>query len=205
MSDKNASSEDEVPSEDGTPEFFERPPSSSPDSSTEMDERINEFLDGGEPEGYLDAEMHHFPCRFTYEDPELDDPPTPLQGDLISLAMVGDPILDVTTNKDLVVDDFLDDKSKWFWAQYTLICLVIYTRYQYRSKTELIGFRFLDRRPDAYACGVVGHWLDVFRRPWLKVRIKFIDGGFCYQWEPLHVTLNSVIVPEAVSMSSSEV
>ena len=62
----------------------------------------------------------------------------------------------------------------------------------------MIGFRFLDRRPDAYACGIVGHWLDVFRRPWLKVRIKFIDGGFCYQWEPLHVTLNSVIVPEAV-------
>ena len=63
---------------------------------------------------------------------------------------------------------------------------------------ELIRFEFSDRHPDVYACGVVGHWLDVFRRPWLKVRIKFIDGGFCYQWEPLHVTLNSVIVPEAV-------
>ena len=75
---------------------------------------------------------------------------------------------------------------------------MIFARYQYRAKTELIGFRFSDCRPDAYACGVVGHWLDVFRRPWLKVRIKFIDGGFCYQWEPLHVTLNSVIVPEAV-------
>ena len=177
MLDKNASSEDEIPSEDGTPEFFERPPSSSPDNSADMDERINEFLDSEEPEGYLDAETHHFPGRFTYEDSELDDPPTPLPGDLMSSAMVGDPVLDVTTNKSLVMDPFRDDKSKWFWAHYTLIRPVIFTRYQYRSKTELIGFRFSDRRPDAYACVVVGHWLDVFRRPWLKVRIKFIDGG----------------------------
>ena len=104
-----------------------------------MDERINEFLDGKEEEGYLDAKTHHFPGRFTYEDPELDDPPTPLPGDLISSAMVGDPVLDVTTDKNLVVDSFLDDKSKWFWANYTLICPVIFTRYQYRTKTELIA------------------------------------------------------------------
>ena len=197
MSDGNNSSEDDIAPGDGSPEFFERTPSSS-DDSTEIDERINEFLDGQEEEGYLDAETHHFPGRFTFEDPELDVPPTPLPGDLISSAMVGDPVLDVTTDKNLVVDPFLDDKSKWFWANYTLIRPVIYTRYQYRTKTELIGYRFSDRRPDAYACAVVGRWLDVFRRPWLKVRVKFIDGGFCYQWEPLHVTLNSVIVPEAV-------
>ena len=179
MSDENASSEDEILSKDGTPEFFERPPSSSPDDSADMDERINEFLDSEEQEGYLDAEMHHFPGCFTYEDPELDYPPTPLPGDLMSSAMVGDPVLDVTTNKNLVVDPFLDDKSKWFWENYTLICPVIFTRYQYRTKTELIGFQFSDCRPDAYASGVVGHWLDVFRRSWLKERSKFIDGGVC--------------------------
>ena len=77
MSDENASSEDEIPSEDGTPKFFERPPSSSPDDSADMDERINGFLDSEEPEGYLDAKTHHFPGLFTYENPELDDLPTP--------------------------------------------------------------------------------------------------------------------------------
>ena len=106
MSDDNTSSEDDIASGDGSPEFFERTSSSSSDDSTEMDERINKFLDGEEEEGYLDAETHHFPGRFTYEDPELDNPPTPLPRDLISSAMVGDPVLDVTTDKNLVVESF---------------------------------------------------------------------------------------------------
>ena len=106
MSDDNTSSEDDIVSENGTPKFFERSSSSSSDDSTEMDERINVFLDDKEEEGYLDAKTHHFPGRFTYEDPELDDPPTPLPGDLMSLAMVGDPVLDVTTDKNLIVDPF---------------------------------------------------------------------------------------------------
>ena len=64
---ESPSSELGIPSEDGIPEFYARSFSSSSSSSTAMDERINEFLDSEEPEGYLDCLMHHFQgCFFLF-------------------------------------------------------------------------------------------------------------------------------------------
>ena len=101
-------------------------------------------------------------------------------------------------NLKLKVDETVVNKSKGFWQDYTLIRPVIYSRYQNRTRSQVIGFHFSDRHPEAYACAVIGHWLNVYRKPWLKICLKFIDGGFCYQWEPMHVTLQSVIMPEVV-------
>ena len=100
--------------------IYERSFTSSSGSSTTMDERIIQFLNSQEPEGYLDSSMHHFLRRFTFKEPDVDEPAPSLPGELISLAMIGEPVLDVVTNKKLVVDTWLKDRSKWFWS-YTLL------------------------------------------------------------------------------------
>ena len=60
-----------------------------------MDECINGLLDSEEPEGYFDSSTHHFPGHFSFKEPSLNEPSPPLQGDLMILAMVGDPVVDV--------------------------------------------------------------------------------------------------------------
>ena len=195
MSDTESTNQDEIgPPDEGSYEFYDRTPSPSSTSSSSVDARINDMFDEDELDGYLDTSTHHFPGRFSFEDPIA--PSFRLPGDLVSSTMNGDVALDGMLSVSLDSDEELKKQNILFWKNLKLIRPVVYSRIAHGVKNSLYGFRFSDRNPEPYSCAIVGHWLDIHFEPWLKVRIKFIDGGFCYQWEPMNVTMQSVIAPE---------
>ena len=92
-----------------------------------MDERINEFLDSEEPEGYMDASTHHYLGRFSFEEPMMDEEMPPLLGDLIFTAMANDPVLNFRP-RNLRIDPDLEEESKRFWQEYRFLRPVIHSR-----------------------------------------------------------------------------
>ena len=113
MSDTESTNQDEIgPPDEGSYEFYDRTPSPSSTSSSSVDARINDMFDEDEMDGYLDTSTHHFPGRFSFEDPIA--PSFRLPGDLIASTMNGDVALDGMLSVSLDSDAELKKQNIFF-------------------------------------------------------------------------------------------
>ena len=107
----------------------------------------------------------------------------------------------VTIDLDLALPPKLQDKVMYFQMHLKSIypnhCL---PRSPDGTQINIVGGRFYLRKTGGYDCGMVNHFVDKRKMPWLKVcaRIGNTAERICFKWDKVPYILTLVVAADAI-------